>query len=341
MLILTLVALVSWPCSSFASAPDYHSVGEIQIGGAGGWDYLSVDPGSHRLFISHSDRIVVADTTKNVVIKEIPGTPGIHGIAIASDLKKAFSSDGKEGKVGVIDLESLSIKGKIAVGEGPDAILYEPLKQEVYSFNGKSHSASVIDAKAEKVVATIDLPGRPEEGASDGELGRVFVNIEDKAELVVIDTSRHAVSATWPLVGCESPSGLAIDSKNHRLFSVCENEKMLMIDAGSGKILGSVPTGQGTDGAGFAPGLGLAFSSNGRSATVTVAHEESPDQLAVAQSLKTEFGARTMAVDRVRGVIYLPTAKVLSAEKGKRPKFAEGTMKILVYAPGGDKGSSQ
>lgn len=332
MKILVLSALVLGSGIAFAS--EYRAVGEIPIGGAGNWDYVSVDSGSHRLFVSHSDRVVVIDTSKNAILKEIPGTPGVHGIALAPELKKAFSSNGKEGKVGVIDLGDLSLRTKIPVGENPDSIIFDQKRQEVYAFNGRSHSASVIDAKSEKVVATIPLPGKPEEGAADD--NRVYVNVEDKSEIVAIDPAKRAVVSTWPLPGCEEPTGLAIDKKNHRLFTACGNEKMLMLDSATGKVLGSVSTGQGTDGAGFAPELGLAFSSNGRSATVTIVNEKTPDQLVVAQSLKTEFGARTMAVDPDSGRIYLPTARLLSAEKGQRPTFADGTFKILVYGPGGE-----
>ncbi len=311
----------------------YRSDTEIPFGGNGGWDDLSIDPESHRLFLSHSDRVVVIDTTTNKVIKEITDTPGIHGIALAPRLKKAFSSNGKEGKVSVIDLNALTTKSKIAVGENPDAILFEPKHEEVYAFNGKSHSVSIIDAKSERVVATVSLPGKPEFAAVDPDSNRVFVNIEDKNSIVALDTTTHTVQAVWTLDGCESPSGIAIDRKNHRLFSVCENEKMVMIDSVMGRTIASVPTGQGTDGAGFDPALMLAFSSNGKSGTVTVAREQELEKLVVVQTIKTQLGTRTMTLNPKDHRLYLPTAEFQPNKKGERPKPLDGSQKVLVFKP--------
>jgi YVTN family beta-propeller protein len=314
----------------------YQAGGEILIGGQGGWDDLNVDPISHRLFVSHSDRVVVIDTNKDAVITEIRDTPGVHGIAIAHDLKKAFSSNGKENKVSVINLETLATQSKIQVGENPDAIVYEPSNQEVYAFNGRSHSVSVIDAKSEKVTTTISLPGKPEFAAIDPVVHRVFVNIEDKNSIVAIDTKTHQVAATWILEGCESPSGLAIDPKNHRLFSACENQKMVMVDSETGRMITSMPTGEGTDGAAFDSSLGLVFSPNGKSGTITIAREKSPDQLVVIQTLKSRVGARTMTLSPADHRIYLPTAEFQPAVKGARLKPVDGSQKVLVFAPKGD-----
>jgi YVTN family beta-propeller protein len=304
-------------------------IATLTMGGVGGWDDLSIDSASHRLFVSHSDRVVVIDTVKKKVVKEIPDTPGVHGIALAPGLGKAFSSNGKEGKVSVIDLTTLSTKGKIPVGENPDAILFEPKTKEVYVFNGKSHSASVIDAASEKVVATIPLSGKPEFAAADPEDGRVFVNIADKNEVAAIDTAKHAVAATWALAGCDSPSGIAIDRTSHRVFSACENHKMVMSDARKRLVLASVETGEGADGAGFDPVLGLAFTSNGKSGNVTVVRPEAA-KLVVVQQLKTQTGARTMTVDPETHRIYLPTADFQPAEAGKRPKVVDGTQRVLI-----------
>ena len=315
------------------SAESYQFETEILFGGKGGWDYPSLEPKSHQLFISHADRIVVIDAQAKKVIKEISDTPGVHGIAIASDLKKAFSSHGKEGKVGVIDLTSLTLKSKITVGENPDTILYVPSEEEVYVFNGGSKSVSIIDAKSEKVKMTLTLPGSPEFAVVDSVLSRVFVNLEDKNSLLALNTKTHQIEATWKLEGCEGPSGLALDAKNHRLFSVCENEKMVMVNEVSGKTIASVPTGLGTDGAEFDQEKMLAFASNGKSGTLTVAKEESPDKLTLMQTVKTEPGARTIVLDPIDHRIYLPTAQFEPAVKGERPKPVEGTQKVLVYKP--------
>jgi YVTN family beta-propeller protein len=328
-----LLLLLLSPLVLAAEVPAYQALGSVSIGGKGGWDYLSVDPGARRLYVSHADRVVVVDLGKDEVLHEVTGTPGVHGIAIAADLGKIFTSNGKEGKLSVVDLKSFETRAKIAVGENPDAIVYEPGHHEVYAFNGKSHSASVIDARTEKVVATLSLTGKPEFAAVDPEAHRVFVNIEDKNSLAAIDTDLHQVAAIWPLEGCESPSGLALDARNHRLFSVCENAKMVMTDSVSGKVLATVAIGQGADGVAFDQGTDLAFSANGQSGTLTIAREETPAKLVVVQDLKTEPGARTIALDPATHRVYLPTAKLLPGENGARPKPVDGTQKVLVYGP--------
>jgi len=335
LLMLGIIAPVYRTSAADKKIPpvSYHSAGEIPMGGEGGWDDLSADPAGHRLFISHSDRVVVVDTQEKKVIREITGTSGVHAIALALPLGKAFSSNGKEGTVGVIDLVSLTIKQKIKVEENPDAIVYEPKHQHVYAFNGRSKSVSIIDAKEEKVLRTVSLPGKPEFAVVDPDLHRIFVNIEDKNSILAFDTDTQAIAATWPLENCESPSGIAIDVKNHRLFSVCENEKMVMVDSVLGKTLASVPTGKGTDGAAFDPVSMLAFSPNGKSGTLTVVKEETPERMVVVENLKTQLGARTMTIDPSTHRIYLPTAEFATAEKGARPKPVKGTQKILVYEP--------
>ena len=231
----------------------FHSMGEIPIQGQGGWDAMSVDPDSHHLFVSHFDRVVVIDTEQNKVIKEITGTNGVHGIALALDLKKGYSSNGKDDSVSVIDLSRLEIKSKIKVGKKPDAIVYVPKTNEVYTFNGDGNTVSIIDANTDRVTNTLNLAGKPEFAVVEQSGSQVYVNIEDKNSVAVIDTKAHKVAATWKLDGCENPTGIAVDSINHRIFSVCENAKMVMLDSVNGKTLSSVPTGDGTDGADFDP----------------------------------------------------------------------------------------
>jgi DNA-binding beta-propeller fold protein YncE len=307
-----------------ADAGAYHFIKEIPIDTEGGWDYLSIDPTSRRLFVSHATKIVVVDIDKEEIAGEIADTPGIHGFAIAADLGRGFSSNGRENKVSIVDLQTLKTLSKVETGENPDAILYEPGHKEVYAFNGRGRSASVIDAKSGKVVATIPLPGKPEFATADPEAGRVFCNIEDKSEVVAIDTKEHKVVATWTIAPGEEPSGMAIDVANHRLFLGCGNKQMVMMDNTTGKVVCTVPIGDGVDANVFDPGTQLAFSSCGEGITV-IAREETPDKLTVAQKLTTQPRARTMAIDPKTHKIYLAT--------GPRQRQTTGpsTFKILVY----------
>jgi len=239
----------------------------------------------------------------------------------------------------VVDLKTLETLSKVETGKNPDGMLYEPGQHEVYMFNGRGQSATVIDAKTTKVVATIPLAGRPEFPAADPKAGRVYDNLEDKSEVVAIDTKTHQVVNTWPIAPGEGPSGLAIDEAHHRLFLGCGNKLMVMMDGGSGKIVGSVPIGDGVDANAFDPGTQYAFASC-RDGTVTIAHEDAPDKLTVVQTLATERGSRTMALDPKTHKIYLaaakfeaPAAPAEGAPPGgrARPKMIPGTFKILVY----------
>ncbi len=286
----------------------YHFLKEIVIGGEGGWDYLSIDADARRLYVTHGTKVVVVDIDKGAVAGEIEDTQGVHGFAIAPELGLGFSSNGKENKVSIVDLKTLKTTSKVDTGEGPDAIVYDSGSQEVYAFNGKSQSATAIDAKSGKVAATIPLPGRPEFCAADPTAGFVYCNIEDKSEVVAIDVKTHQVVNTWPIAPGDSPSGMAIDVANRRLFIGCHNQMMLMMDSASGKVIANVPIGKGVDANAFDPGTMFAFSSCG-DGTVTIAHEETPDKLTPVQSLTTEPRARTMALDTRTHNIYLASAK--------------------------------
>ena len=311
----------------------YHAGKEIAIGGEGGWDYLSIDPAAHRLYVSHATHIVVIDTTTAKIVGDIPDTPGVHGFAIAADLGRGFSSNGRENKASIVDLKTLKLVQKIDTGENPDAILYEPARKEVYTMNGRGKSATVIDAASGKVVATIPLEGKPESAQADSKAGKVYVNIEDMNAVQVIDTATHKVSATWPAAPCEAATGMAFDVATHRLFLGCDNKLMVMLDSATGKVVYSVPVGAGVDSTWFDPATKLAFTSNGESGTVTIAHQDSPDQLKVVQTLKTVPGARTMALDPVTHTIYLAATDYEpqpAAAKG-RPKAVAGTFRVLTY----------
>jgi len=312
------------------AAEKYRLLTTIPIGD-GGWDYLSVDSPNHRLYVSHATKVVVIDTGSDAIVGEIADTPGVHGIAVAPGLKRAFTSNGRENKVGVVDLATLKISAKIDTETNPDAILYEPAHQEVYAFNGRGKSATVIAATTGKVVATIPLGGKPEFAQLDEKAGRIYDNIEDKNEVAVIDAAKHEVLARWPIAPGESASGMAIDIAHHRLFLGCENSLMMILDSTDGHVVANVPAGKGIDAAAFDPGTQLAFTSNGRDGTVTVVHEESPDNFTVVQTLETERSARTMTVDPATHRIYLIAAKFGPAETGKRPPIIPGSVHVLVY----------
>jgi YVTN family beta-propeller protein len=298
-------------------AADYKSIKEIPIGGEGKFDYLAVDPGARRLYVSHGNKAVVINIDTDAIVGNIADTPGIHGIAIAPELKVGFTGNGRENKASMFDLETLKTTSKIDTGANPDAILYEPGQQEVYTFNGHGNSATVIEAKTGKVVATIPLGGKPEFAVADPKANRVYNNLEDKSQIVAIDTKTHQVVNTWSIAPGEEASGMAFDPEHHRLFIGCHNKLMAMIDSTNGKVITTVPIGEGVDANAFDPGTQLAFSSNG-DGTVTIAHEDSPDKLTVMQTLKTQRGARTMALDTKTHKIYLAVG---SGE----------TFKVLVY----------
>ena len=321
-----------------SSDPGYHLTKEIAIPGDTGWDYMSVDSDARRLYVTHGTHIVVVNLDTEAVVGDIPDTPGVHGFAIAASQSRGFSSNGAESKVGIVDLKSLSTLSKVQTEEGPDGILYEAGRDEVYAFNGRAKSATVISAKTGQVVATIKLPGKPEFPAADPASGRVFVNIEDKNELVALDTGSHQIVNEWPIAPGESASGLAFDAAHHRLFLGCENHLMLMVDSVTGRVVASVPIGAGVDANAFDGQLQLAFSSNG-SGTVTIAREESPTRLNVVQTLQTQTSARTMALDPKTHKIYLAAAMFQPLPQGaaalprQRPPMVPGSFKVLVYAP--------
>ena len=261
----------------------------------------------------------------------------MHGFAIAPELGRGFASNGRENTASIVDLKTLKTIQKVETGENPDAILYEPGRREVYAMNGRGKSATVFDAPTGKVVATIPLDGKPEFAQADSKAGKVYVNMEDLNAIKVIDTATHTVTATWPIAPGESASGMAIDAANHRLFIGCDNELMLMVDNTNGKVASRVPIGEGVDSNAFDPGTKLAFASNGGSATVTIAHEESPSLLKVVQTLKTVRGARTMALDPATHTIYLSAADYEPQAPGskERPKMVPGSFKVLVYQMAG------
>jgi YVTN family beta-propeller protein len=311
----------------------YHAGPVIQIGGEGGWDYLSVDSAAHRLYVSHATHVVAIDTQTNKVVGDISDTPGVHGFAAVPELGKGFSSNGRGNNVSIVDLKTLKLQQKVETGENPDWIFYEPSKKEVYTMNGRGKSASVIDTTTGKVVATVPLEGKPETAQADSKAGKVYINMEDLNAIKVIDIATHKVSATWPAAPCEAATGLAFDVATHRLFLGCDNKLLVMMDSTTGKVVYSVPVGEGVDSTWFDPQTKLVFTSNGGAGTVTVAHEDSPSVLKVVQTIKTVRGARTMALDPATHTIYLAATDYEPQAPGSkdRPKAVAGTFRVLTY----------
>jgi len=320
---LAALALVGLGGALLAADPQYKFLKEIPVGGGAKWDFLSADPVGHRLYVTHGTKVAVIDTSADKLVGEILDTPGVHGFVAVPELKRGFSSNGQEAKSSVVDLESLKTIEKVATGEKPDAILYEPKSGEVWTFNGKSKNATAFDAKTSKVIAAaIDLNGKPESAVADADSNRVFVNLEDKNEVAVVDLKEHKLIASWPIAPGTAATGLAIDVKLHRLIIGCANSKMVMMDSTNGKVITSVDCGQGVDCAAFDPDTHLAFVSAGGSGTVTVAKVEA-DKLTVVQTLTTERGAATMAIDTATHRIYLCNAK---------SKTDPDSFKVLVYS---------
>ncbi len=290
-----------------AAGPGYHVVTTYKVGGEGGWDYLTADASARRLYISRATHVIVLDLDSGKNVGDIPDTPGVHGIALAPELGRGFTSNGREGTVSIFDIKTLALISKVKVGENPDAILFDPATKRVFTFNGRSHDSSVIDAATGKVLGTIKLDGKPEFAASDAK-GEIFVNIEDKSELVAIDPNGLEVKATWPLAPCTEPSGLSIDRKHRRLFVGCDNKMMAVVDANNGKVLATPAIGEGVDATRFDEETGLAFASCGGDGVLTVVKEHSPEKFSVAENVTTQKGARTLALDSKTHKVFVVTA---------------------------------
>ena len=297
---------LSFPRHVGAGPSGYHLLKTYKLGGEGGWDYLSMDPDTRRLYISRGTHVIVIDADSGKVVGDIPDTPGVHGIALVPSLNRGYISNGRSNNVTVFDLAKLTTVDHIDVGKNPDAIIYDPGSNRVFTMNGGSNDASAIDVISGKVVGTIPLGGRPEFAAADGQ-NHVYVNLEDKSEEVEIDSDGLRVTHHWPIKGCEEPSGLAIDRENRRLFAGCHNQVMAVMDATNGFVLTTLPIGKGVDANTFDPSTKLAFSSNGEG-TLTVVHEDTPFKFTVVEQVPTQRGARTMALDTKTHNVYLVTA---------------------------------
>lgn len=329
----SLLSLIILNDSAFAQRP-YRVVAQWRIGGDSWWDYLAVDPVSKLLYVTHGTYVVVIDTSSGKVVADIVGLKGAHGIAFDSSGKFGYISDGGSNQVVVFDRRSETVIARVPAGINPDGIVFEPVTQTVWAFNGRSKSATIIGDETHQVVATVPLPGKPEFPVADGK-GSVYDNIENLSEIVRIDAKTHSVRAVWPLQPCESPSGLTIDKTHARLFAVCDNNKMAVVNAGTGKVIATPAIGDGPDAAQFDAKHRLAFSSNGQG-TLTVVHENSPDSYTVLQTLQTKHGARTMALDQSSGKIYLVTADygarppATPEQPHPRPVIVPGSFIVLV-----------
>jgi YVTN family beta-propeller protein len=308
-----------------SKGPGYHVVKKIALGGEGGWDYLTLDGQARRLYIARATRVMVMDVDKGTLVGEVANTPGVHGVALVPALDRGFSSNGGDSTVTVFELKTLREVTRIPVGKRPDAILYDPASGRVFTFNAGSSDATAIDVKTEKVVGTIKLGGRPEFAVAD-EKGHVYVNLEDKSEVLALDARELTVKHRWPLAPGKEPTGLSMDRAKRRLFATCHNEMMVVLDADSGRVLATPPIGKGTDASVFDPDAGLAFSSNG-DGTLTVVREDGKGKFEVAETVTTEAGARTMALDPKTHNLFLATAK---AKPGQRRSYEPGSFVILV-----------
>lgn len=335
-LLASTLLLISATGAYAADGSGFKVIRRMPIGGDGGWDYLTVDPDSHRIYISRGTHVMIVDEVSGKVVGDIPDTKGVHGIAVAADLGKGFTSNGGAATVTVFDLKTLKPLSEIkTTGENPDSIIYDPQTKRVFTFNGKSSNATAIDATTGKVVGTVMLAGKPEEPALDGK-GNVFVNIEDKSSLQEFDAKTLAVKGTWPLAPCEGPSALAYDAGHRRLFAACD-KVMVVVNADTGKVVASPPIGGDPDGNGFDPSTGLLFAAC-REGLISVLHEDSPDKYSAVANITTQFGTRTMTLDRMTHHVFTVTADFKPAgpptadNPRPRPQPIAGSFVVLELA---------
>lgn len=330
LLALAAVSLVgSLAGGAAAGASGYHVIKTVSVPGDDGWDYLTVDSDARRVYISHGTHVVVMNADTYAIEGDIPDTPGVHGIAIASDLGRGFISSGRANTATIFDLKTLKTIGTVKTDANPDAIAYDPVSKRVFTFNGRGKNTTAINATDGSVVGTLALGGKPEFAVADGK-GSIFVNNEDTSELIEIDTQKIAETHRWPMAPCKSPSGLAMDRKNRRLFAGCDDKVMVVINADTGKVIATPTIGDGVDANAFDPGTALAFASNGEG-TLTVVHEDSPDKFTVIDNVPTKKSARTMGLDLKTHNIFLPSADFDPPAPGeRRGKMKPGSFVILV-----------
>jgi YVTN family beta-propeller protein len=331
LLPLLVTLAVAAPQIAESAAGDYRVVKTIAVGGDEGWDYVGVDSASRRVYISHGSHVVVLDADTGKVVGDIPETQGVHGIAFAPDAGRGFTSNGRANTVTVFDLKTLKTETTVKAGTNPDAIIYDPATKRVFTMNGRSQDTTAINVADNTVAGTLALGGKPEFAVADGK-GNIYVNIEDKYELVRFDSKTLKVLNRLPMAPCQEPSGLAADWKSHRLFAGCDNKMMAVINADDGKVVATVPIGEGVDANAFDPETNLAFASTG-DGNLTVAHEEAPDKYTVVATVPTKKSARTMGLDLKTHDIFLPAAEFDPPAPGeRRGKMKPGSFVVLVVA---------
>jgi YVTN family beta-propeller protein len=315
----------------FTAAPEtYRLLQTIPIPGEGGWDYVSVDAAGRRVYVSHGNQVEVLDADNGEVKGQVPDTAGVHGIALATDLGRGFTSNGRANTVTVFDLKSLKSIGSVPTGRNPDSILYDPALKRVFAFNGGSANVSVIDAAGSKVAGTLDLGGRPESAAADG-AGNVFVNIEDKSEVVKFDGRDLKVLERWPIAPAKTPVSMAIDVANRRLFVGCRSKALIVLNIDTGKVVASVPIGERVDAGFFDPATKLVFNSCG-DGTISVVRQVSPDNYTATETVKTRTGSKTMGYDPKTKRLFVPAAEFKAAAGSTRPTVVPGSFVVLVYS---------
>ena len=313
----------------------YHLLKKIALDGNQGWDYLTLDSAARRLYVTRGTEVVVLNADTGAIVGKVSGTTGVHGVALAPELGRGFTSNGKTATATIFDLKTLKSLGEVKTGENPDAIVYDPFSQRVFTFNGASHDATVFDAKSAKILGTIPLGGTPEFAVTNG-AGQIYVNIEDKSEVATIEVNRLTVGKRSSLASCSEPTGIALDKANHRLFVGCHNQKMAVVDADSGQVKAILPIGKGVDATAFDASTRVAYSSNGEG-TLTVIQEETSDQFKVVDTVVTQRGARTMALDSKTHNVFLVTAQFqplptpVPGQAPSRPKILPGTVTVLIF----------
>ena len=337
---ITALLFAGLAITTFGSAPvacqektvgPMRVVRKLPLGGDGRWDYLTVDSQANRLYIARATRFMVVSTETGELVGEILDTPGAHGVAIATELGVGFTSNGQANDVSAFDLKTLAVAKKIPTGQNPDAILYHAPTRSVFVFNGQSHSVSVIDAASLSVTTTIPLVGKPEFAVADDH-GNVYVNIADKNTITVIDAASRKVKHVWPLGSCEEPTGLSIDKSRGVAFASCGNRKLAVVDLSTGKVVQTVRIGDDCDATAFDPNTRLVFASNGEGSLTVIARDEH-GSYHVQQTLATQLGSKTMALNSSSGEIYLPTGKFSGPTTQKpRPKLIPGTFEVWVIA---------
>jgi DNA-binding beta-propeller fold protein YncE len=320
-----------------ATASGYHPLAKVTLGGEGFWDYLAMDAGARRLYITRWTHVMVVDADSYHVVGDIPGIEGVHGIAIAREFGRGFISEDEANRVTIFDLKTLQKLGSAKTGQNPDAVIYDPASKRVFAFSGHDGTATAIDAATGSGVGSIDLGGSPEFAVADRQ-GHIYNNLEDKNEVVEIDSKTLKILNRWPLAPGEGPSAIAMDLGHRRLFIGCHNRMMVVMDADTGKVVASPAIGEGVDAARFDAGNQLLFSSNG-DGTLTVIHEDSPDKYSVIDNVQTERGARTMELDEKLHRIYTVTADLgpQPKEPHQPPSMAPGTFRLLVLGQGADR----